>query len=142
MLGAKFAYLKVRDRASYAFALVSVAAALHIEGGLIQDARLVLAESPISLAVDAATLLRGAAPSRGVSQVAEAAFETRSLHGQRLQVNWANGRGARALHGGVRHKLMSVIGQPLSRVDGVQKITGTATIADMNLKNQAHRCWC
>lgn len=34
---------------------------------------------------------------------------------------------------------MSVIGQPLSRVDGVQKITGTATYSgDMNLKNQAH----
>ncbi len=35
-------YLKVRDRASYAFALVSVAAALHIENGLVQDAGLAL----------------------------------------------------------------------------------------------------
>lgn len=35
-------YLKVRDRASYAFALVSVAAALELDGQTIGDARLVL----------------------------------------------------------------------------------------------------
>lgn len=35
-------YRKVRDRASYAFALVSVAAALDVEGGLVRDVRLVL----------------------------------------------------------------------------------------------------
>jgi xanthine dehydrogenase YagS FAD-binding subunit len=35
-------YLKVRDRASYAFALVSAAAALEIEGGVIRQARLAL----------------------------------------------------------------------------------------------------
>jgi xanthine dehydrogenase YagS FAD-binding subunit len=32
-------YRKVRDRASYAFAVVSVAAALHVEEGVIRDAR-------------------------------------------------------------------------------------------------------
>ena len=36
------AYRKVRDRASYAFALVSVAAALRVEDGLVQDVRLAL----------------------------------------------------------------------------------------------------
>ncbi|HTJ25774.1 MAG TPA: xanthine dehydrogenase family protein subunit M [Candidatus Limnocylindria bacterium] len=35
-------YRKVRDRASYAFALVSVAAALDVEGGIVRDARLAL----------------------------------------------------------------------------------------------------
>ena len=35
-------YLKVRDRASYAFALVSVAAALEIENGMIKSARIAL----------------------------------------------------------------------------------------------------
>ena len=35
-------YLKVRDRASYAFALVAVAAALEMEGGRIKQARVVL----------------------------------------------------------------------------------------------------
>ncbi len=35
-------YLKVRDRASYAFALVAVAAGVELEGGTIKQARLVL----------------------------------------------------------------------------------------------------
>jgi xanthine dehydrogenase YagS FAD-binding subunit len=35
-------YLKVRDRASYAFALVSVAAALEMDGSVIKEARLAL----------------------------------------------------------------------------------------------------
>src|SRR5215208_6604428 len=35
-------YLKVRDRASYAFALVAVAAALEIDGGSIREARVVM----------------------------------------------------------------------------------------------------
>lgn len=33
-------YRKVRDRASYAFALVSVAAALEVDGGVVRDARI------------------------------------------------------------------------------------------------------
>jgi xanthine dehydrogenase YagS FAD-binding subunit len=37
-----FAYLKIRDRASYAFALVSVAAALEFDGEIIREARLAL----------------------------------------------------------------------------------------------------
>ncbi len=41
-IGARSSYLKVRDRASYAFALVSVAAALNVAGGQIQGARLAL----------------------------------------------------------------------------------------------------
>ena len=36
------AYRKVRDRASYAFAVVSVAAALDVDGGVVRDARLAL----------------------------------------------------------------------------------------------------
>ena len=35
-------YRKVRDRASYAFALISVAAAVDIEGGVVKDVRLAL----------------------------------------------------------------------------------------------------
>jgi xanthine dehydrogenase YagS FAD-binding subunit len=37
---ANYSYLKIRDRLSYAFALVSVAAALELDGGSIKDARL------------------------------------------------------------------------------------------------------
>jgi xanthine dehydrogenase YagS FAD-binding subunit len=37
-----YAYLKVRDRTSYAFALVSVAVALEMDGATVTDARLAL----------------------------------------------------------------------------------------------------
>lgn len=37
-----YTYLKLRDRASYAFALVSVAAALEMDGGIVKQARLAL----------------------------------------------------------------------------------------------------
>lgn len=41
-LAANSTYRKVRDRASYAFALVSVAAALEVENGVVRDVRLAL----------------------------------------------------------------------------------------------------
>ncbi|PWC33521.1 xanthine dehydrogenase family protein subunit M [Azospirillum sp. TSO35-2] len=41
-LAARSAYRKVRDRSSYAFALVSVAAALAVENGTVTDVRLAL----------------------------------------------------------------------------------------------------
>jgi xanthine dehydrogenase YagS FAD-binding subunit len=62
-------YLKVRDRTSYAFALVSVAAALHIKSGIIQDVRLAMggvAHKPWRL-TEAENFLKGKA-------VSEAAF--------------------------------------------------------------------
>jgi len=65
-----YSYLKIRDRLSYAFALVSAAAALELDGGSIREARLALggvAHKPWrDLAAEAA--LRGKAPN-------EAAFE-------------------------------------------------------------------
>jgi xanthine dehydrogenase YagS FAD-binding subunit len=39
---ANYTYLKIRDRLSYAFALVSVAAALELEGDAVKEARLAL----------------------------------------------------------------------------------------------------
>src|SRR6267154_253191 len=39
---ANYSYLKIRDRLSYAFALVSVAAGLELDGGTIRQARLAL----------------------------------------------------------------------------------------------------
>ncbi|MGN6277965.1 MAG: FAD binding domain-containing protein [Sphingomonas sp.] len=41
-VAARSTYRKVRDRASYAFALVSVAAAIEVEGGIVKDVRLAL----------------------------------------------------------------------------------------------------
>ena len=58
-------YRKVRDRASYAFALVSVAAALRVEGGVVRDVRLALggvAHKP-SRAAAAEAILLGHAPT-------------------------------------------------------------------------------
>ncbi|WP_113652778.1 FAD binding domain-containing protein [Pedobacter namyangjuensis] len=56
-----FHYLKVRDRSSYAFALVSVAAALEISQGIIKNARLAMggvAHKPWRL-VEAENFLKG-----------------------------------------------------------------------------------
>jgi xanthine dehydrogenase YagS FAD-binding subunit len=39
---ANYTYLKIRDRLSYAFAVVSIAAALELDGGTIKEARLAL----------------------------------------------------------------------------------------------------
>jgi xanthine dehydrogenase YagS FAD-binding subunit len=63
-----YSYLKIRDRASYAFALVSVAAALEIDGGRIREARLALggvAHKPWRK-IDAEAALRGEVPDRAV----------------------------------------------------------------------------
>ncbi len=61
--GLSSVYRKVRDRASYAFALVSVAAALRVDDGIIQEVRLALggvAHKPWRASI-AEQLLRGAA---------------------------------------------------------------------------------
>jgi xanthine dehydrogenase YagS FAD-binding subunit len=63
---ANHSYLKVRDRLSYAFALVSVAAALEIDGGRIKEARLALggvAHKPWRNA-DAEAALNGQTPDQ------------------------------------------------------------------------------
>ena len=74
-LAARSSYRKVRDRASYAFALVSVAAALELDGGVITDVRLALggvAHKPWrARAAEAA--LKGQAPTAEVFRRAAAA---------------------------------------------------------------------
>jgi xanthine dehydrogenase YagS FAD-binding subunit len=68
-------YLKVRERTSYAFALVSAAAALRIEQGTIRDARLALggvAAKPWR-AGEAETILVGAKPDAEAFRQASAA---------------------------------------------------------------------
>jgi xanthine dehydrogenase YagS FAD-binding subunit len=71
-------YLKVRDRASYAFALVSVAAAVDLDGGTVRDARIVLggvAHKPWR-ALEAENALRGQVLSDEVLAKAGAAAVT------------------------------------------------------------------
>src|SRR5512144_3187987 len=61
-----YSYLKIRDRLSYAFALVSVAAGLKLEAGTIKEARLALggvAHKPWRVP-DAERTLEGQKPSR------------------------------------------------------------------------------
>lgn len=68
-------YLKVRDRASYAFALVSVAAALAIEDGSIRDSRIALggvAHKPWR-AGEAEKILKGEKASTALFEKAAAA---------------------------------------------------------------------
>jgi xanthine dehydrogenase YagS FAD-binding subunit len=71
-------YLKVRDRASYAFALVSVAAALDVQGGTIRQARVAMggvAHKPWR-APEAELLLTGArADEQTFRRAADAAMQ-------------------------------------------------------------------
>jgi xanthine dehydrogenase YagS FAD-binding subunit len=69
-------YLKVRDRASYAFALVSVAVALDLQGGIVRDLRLALggvAHQPWRVP-QAEDLLRGRALDEAAMAQAAAAL--------------------------------------------------------------------
>ena len=75
-------YRKVRDRASYAFALVSVAAALEVEGGAIKNVRLALggvAHKPWR-AFAAEKILTGAQASEDIFKAA-AAEELKAARG-------------------------------------------------------------
>ena len=80
-------YLKVRERTSYAFAVVSAAAALRIEDGTIKDARLALggvAAKPWR-ARSAEDILAGASPDPAVfRRAAEAALADAKPSGDNL----------------------------------------------------------
>jgi len=71
-MAARSAYRKVRDRASYAFAVVSVAVAVELEGGLVRDCRIAfggLAHVPWR-AERGEAALRGAAPGEDAFRAA------------------------------------------------------------------------
>jgi xanthine dehydrogenase YagS FAD-binding subunit len=71
-------YLKVRDRASYAFALVAVAAALELDRGTIRQARVVLggvAHKPWRSPEAEAALNGRPASEESFRQAAEAALK-------------------------------------------------------------------
>ena len=92
-IAANSTYRKVRDRASYAFALVSVAAALDVQNGIVKDVRLALggvAHKPwrASRAEDA---LRGkAASTENFRAAAEAELvEAKSLRDNAFKIELA-----------------------------------------------------
>jgi len=71
---ANYSYLKIRDRLSYAFALVSVAAALELDGDTIKEARLALggvAHKPWRSSAAEAALLGQRADATAFAQAAD-----------------------------------------------------------------------
>lgn len=94
-------YLKVRERTSFAFAVVSAAAALELEGGTIRQARLALggvAARPWR-AREAEAVLAGQSPSpEAFAQAAEAALAGASPSGDNaFKIELARRVAARAL---------------------------------------------
>jgi xanthine dehydrogenase YagS FAD-binding subunit len=72
-------YLKLRDRSSYEFALVSVFAAAHVDGGLIRDVRLALGgvgTKPWRARRAEAVLLDGPATPEAFREAAESELRT------------------------------------------------------------------
>ncbi len=128
-------YLKVRDRASYAFALASVAAALELDGDQIIDARLALggvAHKPWrDRAVEA--LLIGQTVSRETFSAAADALlqDAVPLEHNGFKIKLARRAIIRALSDAAvaGETAMTAIGKPLNRVDGLLKVTGQARYA-------------
>ncbi|MGW0177787.1 FAD binding domain-containing protein [Nocardia sp. NPDC003345] len=91
--GTRSHYLKVRDRVSYEFALVSAGVALTVEDGVIEDARVALGGVGTVpwRAWGAEDALRGAAPEPAVfAAAAEAAMEgARPLRGTAFKLDLA-----------------------------------------------------
>ena len=122
-------YLKVRDRASYEFALVSVAAALEIEGGVIRSARVAIggvAHKPWR-SERAEAILRGKRAEVSAFEAAgkEAIVGAKAYKYNAFKVEMTETR----RHPGAHHRRrpgMSLIGAPVSRVDGHLKLTGAA----------------
>ncbi len=119
-------YLKVRERTSYAFALVSAAAALRIEQGTIRDARLALggvAAKPWR-AREAEKLLVGAKPNAAAfGEVAAAALADAKPSGDNaFKIELAQRIIVRALSlaaAGMPERLPALPASPFSPVPGV-----------------------
>lgn len=97
-----FTYLKLRDRQSYAFALVSVAVVMCMESGSIQEARVALggvAHKPWRI-VEAETLLHGQKPTDEVFfRFADALIEGAVGHGDNdFKISLARRAIVRACH--------------------------------------------
>lgn len=97
----KSMYLKVRDRASYAFALVSAAVGLDVQGGQIRSARVALGGVGTKpwRAMAAEKILVGAAPTEATFRAAAAAAvrEAQPREDNRFKVELAQNTLVRAL---------------------------------------------
>ena len=108
-----YTYLKIRDRLSYAFALVSVAAALELDGDTIKEARLALggvAHKPWRDADGRSGVARPDREPRGFRAGGGAAAARRQrLRAQRLQDrSGAPRHRPRADAGGARHAAVAI----------------------------------
>jgi xanthine dehydrogenase YagS FAD-binding subunit len=96
-------YRKVRDRASYAFALVSVAVALDLSDGIVHDVRIALggvAHRPWRATVAEAALRGAPATSESFRHAADVELaEARPLKGNAFKVPLARNTIARTLRG-------------------------------------------
>ena len=92
-MAARSTYRKVRDRASYAFALVSVAAALTVENGRVKDVRLALggvAHKPWRAWKAEQMLQSGPATAEAFRAAADAELaDARPLEGNKFKVELA-----------------------------------------------------
>jgi len=99
--GRRSAYRKVRDRASYAFALVAVAAALDLADGRVADVRIALggvAHRPWRTRRAEEALRGAAATPESFTRAAEAELaEARPLPGNAFKVRLARNLAARTL---------------------------------------------
>lgn len=101
VMAARSSYRKVRDRASFAFALVSVAAALHVEDGRVRDVRLALggvAHRPWRATVAEQQLRDAPATERNFGRALDAELATaRPLAGNAFKVVLARRAALRSL---------------------------------------------
>jgi xanthine dehydrogenase YagS FAD-binding subunit len=119
-------YLKVRDRTSYAFAIVSAAAALRIEGGVIREARLALGGVALKpwRAREAGQILHGARSDEALfRRTAEAALADAKPSGDNaFKIELARRVVARALvlaAAGTPERMPALPGSPFAAASGV-----------------------
>jgi len=119
-------YLKVRDRTSYAFAIVSAAAALRVEANVVADARLALGGVAMKpwRAREAERILIGARPDKALfRRAAEAALaEAKPAGDNAFKIELARRLAARALTlaaAGTPERMPALPASPFAVVSGV-----------------------
>ena len=137
-------YLKFRDRQSYEFALVSVAAALAVEDGVVADVRLALGgvgTKPWRARRAEAELVGGPASEAAFRRAAAAELEAAVVREHNaFKVELAQRAIVRGLsHSTEREVVMTAVGTPVTRVDGPAKVTGAARYsAEMSLPGMTY----
>ena len=144
---ANYTYLKIRDRLSYAFALVSVAVGLELDGDRIKEARFALggvAHKPWRDPAAEADAARASAErcetssARQTSCCATPRAMSTTPSRSSLRAAPSSARSARRRSGTPQSQsrqedtvsvMAAYIGTPTSRVDGRAKVTGAAKYA-------------